>query len=149
MRLTSHFWCHRKIEQIISHRRSMILTRAAILANILDHRYSFCTKFRTMNISRRYRGQALEVGERSGAYRELPLFVDDISLALSHPPALDNVLDFVSQRGMFANCQDFDCSPYRFWSALFPAEKTALFPTLVVEGGEPRLGGTPWRTLFF
>ena len=83
----------------------MIITPISSLANILDHRF---------------RGRNLLPGDKGLALQTIGNVVTGLHGV--DCPRLDDVLDFIAERGPFNNSGSFECSPFHFWSALYAAQ---------------------------
>ena len=107
----------------------MLLSPVATLANLVDHRY---------------RGASLTAEDRGAALKNFAKLVSQWDGAAVHIPPIDDLLkdgtilqfdvitvhilssldllDFISEKGTYADSQGFECHPFNFWSAIYSGQ---------------------------
>ncbi len=85
---------------IVDRRKEKLLPDVALVAHCLDHRY---------------RGVSLERNDRARALRAIPSVAAMFSTAA---PPLDEVLDFIAERGIYSDVGQLDCHPYNVWETV-------------------------------
>ena len=102
---------HRIATAICKKRRAMLLTPVAALANLVDYRY---------------RGAHLESEDRSAALKDMAKLIAQLDGAAVHAPPVDDLLDFIGEKGAYKDSAGFQCHPFNFWAAVYPSQSFFL-----------------------
>lgn len=93
----------RTVNGIVEKRREKLLTDVGLVAHCMDHRF---------------RGASLDRNDRARALRAVPEVAAQLGIP---PPPLDEILEFIAERGIYSAVGQLDCHPYNVWDTVLGA----------------------------